>query len=143
MLIRSIPSNRLNRLARKAQLFALTAEKLHEDRDNINDSEEVAYYLISHAIELSIKSIAKRETGNYPRIHDKIELAERFKNLCNFTQDEILTIQIIKDLNNGVGGLRYDNPPIGEFRPEYFNNAIKVIERLLNTFIDDEENHSE
>ena len=96
---------------------------------------EVDYYLLSHSVELAIKAVAQLKSGLEPEWgHDKVELADRYQDECNFTDSERETITKLRDLNNGPGGLRYDNQPIGSFLPFTFENGTKIIERLLGEF---------
>lgn len=122
-------------LARKAVIFLRAAETTYEVTNRRLGFEEVAYYLLSHAVELSIKAVAQKETGQFPgRTHDKQKLAEQYKNECGFSENEIETIIKLKELNDGPGGLRYDNNPVGQFLPSIFNKGIKIVERLLEKF---------
>jgi hypothetical protein len=41
------------------------------------------------------------------------------------------TIKVLKELNDGPGGLRYENEPSGDFRPSIFNAGTMIVERLL------------
>ena len=98
-------------------------------------SWEVSFYLLSHAVELAIKAVAFKETGQYAqRIHDKEELAQQYRIECGFTEPEIETIIKLKELNEGPGGLRYDNHPKGQFLPSTFKKGVKIVERLLEEF---------
>lgn len=121
-------------LSRKAVIFLNAAKTANEIANRRVGSEEVSYYLLSHAVELSIKAVAQEETGQFPRSHDKEELAEQFKNECGFSSEEIETIIKLKDLNDGPGGLRYDNNPIGQFLPSTFKLGVQIVERLLKKF---------
>ena len=118
--------------ARKAIIFLNAAKTLYEPQNRACDSWEVAYYLISHSIELSIKAVAVKKTGKAPFGHDKVELSEQFREDCSFSDEELQTIKQLKLLNNGKGGLRYDNQRKYEFLPNYFNDAVKIIERLIS-----------
>ena len=69
-------------------------------------SEEASYYQLSQAIELSIKALVKRNWEAPPRIHDKQELAEQYRDIGGFSDSEMDTIIKLKLLNNGPGGLR-------------------------------------
>lgn len=40
-------------------------------------------------------------------------------------------ISELSGLNNGSGGLRYDNPVIGEFLPFTFRDGVLIVERLF------------
>lgn len=123
-------------LARKAVIYLNAAKSTNEITNRKIGSEEVSYYLLSHAVELSIKAIAYKETGYLPiRIHDKEELAEQYQRECEFSHQEITTIVELKNLNDGPGGLRYDNQPIGQFLPSTFNNGVKIVERLLEKLL--------
>lgn len=122
-------------LARKAVIFLNSAKTVFKIINRSVGSEEASYYQLSQAVELSIKAIVKKETGkNPPRIHDKEELAKKYKDICGFSENELNTIIKLKQLNNGPGGLRYDNKPIGQFLPSIFNEGVKVVERLLEKF---------
>jgi HEPN domain-containing protein len=125
-------------LARKALIFLNAAKSMYKITNRKVGSEEVSYYLLSHAVELSIKAVAYKKTGHFPlRTHDKEELAEQYQIECGFSQREIATIIKLKNLNDGPGGLRYDNQPIGQFLPSTFNEGVSIVERLLKTFIDE------
>lgn len=118
--------------ARKAVIFYNAAKILYEVENRTIGSWEASYYLLSHSIELSIKAVAQfRTRKDPPKIHDKEELAEKYCKECNFTDKEIDTIREVKNLNNGPGGLRYENEIRGEFFPHIFNNGLIVVERLL------------
>jgi len=121
--------------ARKAVIFLRAAKTSNEITNRDAGSEEVAYYLLSHAVELSIKAVAQLKIGQPPvRGHDKEELAERYREECQFTPDEFETIKALKELNNGPGGLRYENQPQREFLPSTFSAGAKIVERLLENF---------
>lgn len=121
--------------ARKAIIFLEAAKTAYEIRNRTVGSHEVSFYLLSHSIELSIKAVAKRETGYAPPwIHDKQKLAEEYKNECGFSNEEVEIIMKLKALNDGPGGLRYENNPRGQFLPSTFKSGVKIVERLLETF---------
>lgn len=118
--------------ARKAIIFLGAAKTANEITNRTVGSHEVAYYLISHAVELSIKAVAQHKTGSPPPfIHDKQELSERFQAECEFGTKELATIKQLKELNSGSGGLRYENEPVGEFLPSTFNESVAIVERLI------------
>lgn len=118
--------------ARKAIIFLSAAKTADEVTNRTSDSHEVSYYLLSHSVELIIKAVAQFKTGAPPpRIHDKQELSELFKNECKFTNEELGTIKKLKELNNGSGGLRYENEPVGDFLPLTFNQGVAIVERLI------------
>jgi HEPN domain-containing protein len=122
-------------LARKAAIFLNGAKVLNGITNRQVGFWEVSYYLLSHALELSIKTIALKETGKRPlRIHDKEILAGKYRKECGFSDEEISAIIELKLLNNGSGGLRYDNIPVGHFLPSTFNRGVKIVERLLEKF---------
>lgn len=126
-------------LAKKAVIFLNGAKTLYEITNRRIGSWEASYYLLSHALELSIKAVVLKETGEQPsRIHDKEVLAGKYRDECEFTDDEVDTIIKLKLLNNGPGGLRYDNEPLGQFLPSTFKDGEKIVERLLEKF----ENHA-
>ncbi len=117
---------------RKAVIFLSAAKTSNEIINRTVGSHEVSYYLLSHAVELAIKAVAQLKTGlPPPRIHDKEELSEIFKEECGFSDAELATIKELKELNNGSGGLRYDNEPQGEFLPFTFEAGIQIVERLI------------
>jgi HEPN domain-containing protein len=121
--------------ARKAVIFLNAAKTANEITNRTVGSEEVSYYLLSHSVELAIKAVAHLKTGQMPpRTHDKQELAELFKDECDLTEAELSTIRELKELNNGPGGLRYENEPQAEFLPSTFNAGVKVAEKLLENF---------
>lgn len=132
--MKNLPLEHYPSLVRKAVIFLNAAKTANEITNRKVGSEEVAFYLLSHAIELSIKAVAKKETGDALRIHDKEELAERYRNECGFSNDEMVTIKKLKELNDGPGGLRYDNNPIGQFLPSTFKLGVEIIERLVEKF---------
>jgi HEPN domain-containing protein len=118
--------------ARKAVIFLSAAKTSNEPVNRSNDSWEVSYYLLSHAVELIIKAVAQYKTGAPPpHIHDKEELSEMFQDECGFTAEELKVIKELKKLNNGPGGLRYENEPQGEFLPFTFNDGVLIVERLI------------
>lgn len=132
--MKNLPLEHYPPLARKAVIFLRAAKTANEITNRRVGSEEVSYYLLSHAVELSIKAIAQKDTGRFPMTHDKQELAEQFKDECGFSQNEIETIIKLKNLNQGPGGLRYDNNPQGHFLPSTFKSGVKIVERLLEKF---------
>ena len=133
--MKNIPLNFYPPLARKAKLFLIEAEKGFDTKNRTVGSEEIIFYSISQALELAIKAVVYMKTGVKPiRIHDKELLANIYQKECNFSNDEKDTIIKLKLLNNGPGGLRYDNQPIGEFKPSTFKKASKIVERLLEMF---------
>jgi len=118
--------------ARKTIIFLTAAKNSNEFANRTVGSHEVSYYLLSHSVELAIKAVAQLKTGNPPpRTHDKQELSEMFKEECGFTDDELKVIKDLKELNNGSGGLRYENEPHGDFLPFTFDKGIAVVERLI------------
>ena len=122
-------------LARKAVIFLRSAIVLQEVQNREIGSWETSYYLLSHSLELSIKALVHKSTGNYPeKIHDKELLSQKYREICSFTDTDMETIRELKLLNNGPGGLRYDNLPLTEFKPHMFNNGVKIVEKLLEKF---------
>lgn len=133
--MKNLPLEHYPPLARKAVIFLNAAKNANEITNRRVGSEEVSFYLLSHAVELSIKALAIERTGEAPmRIHDKETLAIKYREVCGFSEEEIHTIRRLKDLNDGPGGLRYDNTPRGQFLPSTFNNGVKIVERLLQEF---------
>lgn len=122
----------VNGYTQKAKSFLSAAEIVHK-ASNDEETTSVAFYLLSHSVELSIKSVAaKSGVMAPPREHDKEVLAERYSTLCCFTPAEIKTITKLKHLNNGAGGLRYANNVRGQFNLELFNEGTHIVTRLLN-----------
>ena len=120
--------------ARRSLLFLQAAKSIYSDDSRAPGSDEVMFYLLSHAIELIIKAIALHKSGSVPPyIHDKQELSEMYREECSFTDKEMEVILRLKELNNGSGGLRYDNQPIGDFSPNIFSDGVLIVERLLNS----------
>lgn len=118
--------------ARRTVIFLNSAKTTNEITNRTVGSHEVSYYLLSHAIELAIKAVAQKRTGTPPPFtHDMQELAEMFKEECGFSAEELHTIQQLKDLNNGPGGLRYDNLPVGQFLSSLFDDGVAIVERLI------------
>jgi HEPN domain-containing protein len=118
--------------ARKTVIFLEAAKTSNDIPNRTVGSHEVSYYLLSHAIELAIKAVAQLKTGSPPpKIHDKQELSEMFKEECGFSAEELITIKTLKELNNGSGGLRYDNEPNGDFLPFTFKEGVAIVERLV------------
>ncbi len=118
--------------ARKAVIFLAAAKTSNEVTNRTAGSHEVSYYLLSHAVELTIKAVAQFKTGIAPPFsHDKEELSEMFRDECGFSEEELATIKELKELNNGSGGLRYDNEVRGEFLPFTFNKGVAIVERLI------------
>ncbi len=74
--------------ARKAVIFLEAAKTLDEIPNRSWDNWEVSYYLISHAIELSIEAVAFNKTGTAPYGHDKLELSVQFREECGFNDEE-------------------------------------------------------
>jgi HEPN domain-containing protein len=113
-------------------VFLTGAKTLYEPQNRIVGFWFPAYYNLSHALELAIKAVVQKVTGSSaPRVHDKEELAEQYRELCNFTDSEMQTIKELKNLNNGQGGLRYDNDPEGDFLPSTFTASVELVERLI------------
>lgn len=118
--------------ARKSVIFLAAAKSTNETINRTAGSHEVSYYLLSHSMELVIKAVAQLKTGSSPPfLHDKEELSEMFKAECDFTEEDLTTIKELKELNNGSGGLRYDNEVHGEFLPFTFNRGVAIVERLI------------
>src|SRR2546430_14614113 len=98
--MKHLPLNHYSPLARKAVIFLNGAKTLNLTPNMFEGSGEVSYYLLSHSLELAIKAVALKETGIQPsRIHDKELLAGKYKEECNFTNEEIDTIIKLKLLN--------------------------------------------
>lgn len=117
---------------RRAVIWLAQAKRSNEIPNRSPGSHEVAYYELSHSIELIIKGVAQHKTGDVPpSIHDKEELSELYKEQCGFSDEELETIKELKELNNGRGGLRYDNEPRAEFLPSTFDQGVKIVERLI------------
>lgn len=117
---------------RKAVAFLEAAKVVDEPQNRNIDSWEVSFYLLSHSVELVIKGVAQLKTGKRPPIeHDKQHLSEMFRDECGFSDDEMETIRQLKGLNNGPGGLRYDNQVNGDFLPSTFTEGVQIVERLI------------
>ncbi len=130
--MKNLPLEHYPPLARKAVIFLNGAKTLNEITNSRVGSWEASYYLLSHAFELAIKAVLKKETGQEPLYtHDKELLAGKYGK---FSDEELKTIKELKLLNNGAGGLRYDNEPQTEFLPSTFKNGVKIVERLLEKF---------
>ncbi len=133
--MKNLPLELYPSLARKAVIFLNGAKSLDEATSRRVGSWEASYYLLSHALELSIKAVVLKETGKKPsRIHDKEVLAGKYRTECGFSDDEVNMIIKLKLLNNGPGGLRYDNIPQDKFLPSTFHSGVKIVERLLEKF---------
>src|SRR3989338_4148450 len=86
--------------ARKAIIFLKAAKTAYEIPNRTIGSHEVSFYLLSHSVELSIKAVAQQSAGDAPlRIHDKEVLAEKYKDECNFSDEEIEAVIKLKELN--------------------------------------------
>ena len=121
--------------ARKAKIFLNAAKTSYEPTNRQVGSWEASYYLLSHAVELAIKAVAQLKTDKEPpKTHDKQELSSLYQVECEFTKCEMETIQKLKELNNGRGGLRYENEVIGDPLPSTFNEGILLCHRLLEYF---------
>lgn len=133
--MKNLPLEHYPSLARKAVIFLNGAKTLDEVTNRRIGSWEASYYLLSHALELSIKAVVFKETRKQPSwIHDKEVLAGKYRTECGFSDEEINTIVKLKLLNDGPGGLRYDNDPQDKFLPSTFQNGVKIVERLLEKF---------
>lgn len=133
--MKNLPLEYYPPLVQKAIIFLDSAKTTHEIKNRKIRSEEVTYYDLSQAVELSIKAVVQKQTREKaPRIHDKEKLAKQYRSICGFTDDEMDTIKKLKLLNNGPGGLRYDNKPIGQFVPSLFKKGVKIVERLIEKF---------
>jgi HEPN domain-containing protein len=133
--MKNLPLEHYPPLARKAIIFLNAANNANEITNQTDGSEEVSFYLLSHAVELSIKALVLKKTRQTPAYtHDKEELAEKYRDVCGFSEEEITIIRGLKKLNDGPGGLRYDNLPIGQFLPSTFENGVKIVESLLEKF---------
>lgn len=118
-------------LARRALAYLRGASTVSEARNRTIDFWLVSYYLLSHAIELSIKAVVAKVDGDSPRGHNISRLARQYRQQCNFSNEELRVIDELSVLNNGPGGLRYDNPVVGEFLPFTFHNGVTIVERLF------------
>jgi HEPN domain-containing protein len=116
---------------RKAVAFLNAAKVVDAVENRTIDSWEVSYYLLSHAVELIIKGVAKLKTGDEAWGHDKEELSTTYRKECGFTDSEMQVIKNLKELNNGPGGLRYENQINGEFYPAVFAEGVQIVERLI------------
>ena len=116
---------------RKAVAFLSAAKLVDEQENRTVDSWEVSYYLLSHAVELIIKGVAEMKTGERAWGHDKEELSVKYRKVCTFSDEEMKIIKDLKELNNGQGGLRYENQINGEFLPSTFEGGVKIVERLI------------
>ncbi|GEM_PF-6092545 len=133
--MKNLPLEHYPPLARKALIFLNGAKTLNEISNRRVGSWEASYYLLSHALELAIKAIVLKETGKQPSfVHDKKVLAGKYRTECGFSDEEVNTIIELKLLNNGPGGLRYDNEPQSQFLPSTFKNGAKIVEGLLEKF---------
>jgi HEPN domain-containing protein len=116
---------------RKAVAFLAAAKVVDDVQNRTSDSWEVSYYLLSHAVELIIKGVAELKTGETAWGHDKQQLSEEYRTQCGFSDEEMKTIKDLKELNNGQGGLRYENEVNGEFLPSVFAGGVRIVERLI------------
>lgn len=116
---------------RKAVAFLNAAKLVDEVQNRTSDSWEVSYYLLSHAVELIIKGVAEAKTGETAWGHDKEQLSEKYRSECGFSDEEMQIIKDLKELNNGQGGLRYENQVNGEFLPSVFDGGVNIVERLI------------
>jgi|SRR5437660_6036953 len=132
--MKNLPLEYYPQLAKKALIFLRAAQTTYEISNRTVGFEDVSYYLLSHTIELSIKAVAEKAGRSISWTHDKEELAQQYQQECDFTEEELSTIRELKLLNNGPGGLRYDNTPIGNFLPSTFSDGVKIAERLLEKF---------
>lgn len=119
-------------LARKAVIFLNAAKSAYEVTNRRVGSEEVSFYLLSHAVELSIKALLKYTEKSPKPTHDIEKLAKT--KICGFSEEEMTIIRKLKQLNDGPGGLRYDNTPRGQFLPSTFENGVKIVEKLIEKF---------
>lgn len=125
-------------LARKAMIFLKSAVVLNKPNNRGVGLWESSYYLLSHALELSIKSYVLKSTENYSeKTHDIELLSQKYRTVCSFTDNEMDNIRKLRLLNSGSGGLRYNNTIFAEFLPSTFFNGVKIVERLLKKFKND------
>jgi HEPN domain-containing protein len=132
--MKQLPKDHYNQwpFVRKSLAFLEAAKLLDDPQNRSIDSWEVSYYSLSHSVELIIKGVAQLKTGQEPpREHDKQHLSEMFRKECGFSDDEMETIRQLKELNNGPGGLRYDNQAKGDFLPSTFAEGVQIVERLI------------
>jgi len=117
--------------AYRALLFLKGAQEAFEPTNRYIGFWIISFYLLSHSIELSIKAVIKLRLDEDVGGHDIADLAERYNHVCNFSEDELRTIGEFNDLNNGPGGLRYDNDAQVNFFPFTFRDGVKIVERLF------------
>lgn len=133
--MKNLPLENYPPLARKAVIFYRASQNSHEITNRTVGSEEVSYYLLSHALELAIKAVVFHKIEEEATwIHDKDELANKYQHICKFSKKEREVIHELKELNNGPGGLRYANEPQAEFLPSTFHDGSNIVERLLKEF---------
>lgn len=118
-------------LSRRALAYLKGAKTITEIHNRTIDFWLVSYYLLSHSVELTIKAVVGKVQNTTPRGHNIKLLSKQYREICHFTDEEMRVIRELGDLNNGPGGLRYDNPVIGEFLPFTFRDGVLIVERLF------------
>jgi len=122
-------------LARKAKIFYDSAKLTNEIVNRTAGSYEVSYYLLSHAIELSIKACVEAFTNQKPsRGHRLLPLVEKYKKVLKLTNTDLAVAYDLDRLNTGRGGLRYPNKYKGDFYPHIFADGLETVEHLLERF---------
>lgn len=121
-------------LAQKSIVFYEAAKKLYIPQNRTADFSVPAYYCLSHALELAIKSVYETKTGKKASWgHRLVPLGQRYKKELKFSDEDIKILREFDKLNSGHG-LRYVNQPKTEFYPETFTAGQALTEKLLEHF---------
>lgn len=124
-----------------ALAFYLAAIELYDPKNRNFKFYIPSYYLMGHAMELLLKGVWEYENDAIwtQRSHRLTKVYSLIKDLKLSREDERL-LEDYDKLNDGRGGLRYDNEPKKEFFPTLFDGEVelfqKVITHIQNRYID-------
>jgi hypothetical protein len=115
-----------------AKIYLDSAETLHEIENRNPDYWIVCFYLLSHSLELAFKS---NLTSQKVWGHNLKKLAEIYNvsSQNKLSGEEINQVSMLSKLNEGVGGLRYDNKIDDNFLPSTVKTISTLIKRLISS----------
>ncbi len=118
-----------------AQVYFQAASTLYEIQNRKTASYIPAYYLLYHALELTLKMLIKESGHNSPenhRSHSVTNLIREYSQVFHFDTHELQAVHSLEDLNEGKGQLRYPRDILKEFYPSIFSDVANLIQHVFD-----------